>query len=145
MESLWFCGMKEHVIRLMPGEDLLLTLDHYCQKHQIEAAYVGTCVGSLSQVVFRKGHTRTLLTLKGPFEIMGLSGTISKGGYHLHASVSDDEFKVRGGHLVVGSIVLSTAEVVLVELENYELSRSKDLTSGYKTLQITEIRKANKG
>ncbi len=69
-------------------------------------------------------------------------GTVSKGGLHIHASVSDDDFKVRGGHLVTDTLVQSTAEIVIVELENYELSRSKDLGSSYKTLKITEIREA---
>lgn len=135
--------MKEHVIRLMPGDDLLSSLDKYCLDHNIEAAYIGTCVGSLSQVCFRKGHTRTLLTLRGPFEIVSLVGTVSKGGHHIHAAVSDDNFMMRGGHCVEGTLVKSTAEIVLVELENYELSRSKDLSTGYKTLKITETRKSS--
>lgn len=130
------------MIRLMPGEDILVGISDYCYKHDIEGGYVATCVGSLSQVCFRKGYTRTRLTLKGPFEIVSMVGTVSKGGLHIHASVSDDDFKVRGGHLVTDTLVQSTAEIVIVELENYELSRSKDLGSSYKTLKITEIREA---
>lgn len=139
MEGVWFCTMKEHVIKLMPGDELLRSIENYCYKHDIEAGYIGTCVGSLSQVCFRKGYTRTKLTLKGPFEIVSMEGTVSKGGLHIHASVSDDDFKVRGGHLVSNTFVQSTAEIVIVELENYELSRSRDLGSQYKSLKIIEI------
>ncbi|AMC93111.1 DNA-binding protein [Erysipelothrix larvae] len=133
--------MKEHVIRLMPGDDLIGALENYCQKYEIEAAYIGTCVGSLSQVRFRKGHSKTVNTIIGPLEIVSCVGTLSKGGNHIHASVSDEDFYVRGGHLVQGCIVQSTAEIVLVQLENYELSRSKDV-SGYKTLIINELQKS---
>lgn len=134
--------MTKHVIRLIPGEDILKAIEVYCNKHEIEAGYIGTCVGSLSQVTFRKGYTRSKLILKGPFEIVSMEGTVSKGGNHIHASVSDDDFNVRGGHLVYGSVVQSTAEIVIVELEGYELSRSKDLGSSYKTLKITQVRDA---
>lgn len=134
--------MVEHVLRLLPGEDLLETVDDYCQKHNIEAAFIGTCVGSLSKVAFRKGVTRHKLTLRGNYEIVSMEGTVSKGGNHIHASVSDLDFNVKGGHLMYGTIVQTTAELVLIELESYELSRSKDIMSGYKSLKIREIRDA---
>lgn len=134
--------MVEHVLRLSPGEDLLEVIDAYCLKHQIEAAYIATCVGSLSQVSFRKGVTKHRLTLKGTYEIVSMEGTVSKGGNHIHGAVSDHDFNVKGGHFMLGTIVQTTAEVVIVELESYELSRSKDLLSGYKSLKIREIREA---
>ncbi len=134
--------MVEHVLRLSPGEDLLGTIDAYCQKYHIEAGFIGTCVGSLSQVTFRKGVTRHLLTLNGSFEIVSMEGTVSKGGNHIHASISDLDFNVKGGHLMQGTIVQTTAEIVIIELESYELSRSKDILSGYKSLKVIQIREA---
>lgn len=134
--------MKEHVIRLMPGDDLVLALEKYCVKNNIEAAYVGTCVGSLSQVRFRKGHSKTVLTLTGAYEVVSAVGMLSKGGHHIHISVSDESFNTRGGHIINGCLVQSTAEIVIIELENFELSRSVDVSSGFKTLIITEISKS---
>ena len=134
--------MVEHVLRLLPGEDFLETVDNYCLKQNIEAAFIGTCVGGLSQVTFRKGVTRERLTLKGNYEIVSMEGTVSKGGTHIHASVSDIDFNVRGGHLTYDTIVQTTAELVIIELESYELSRSKDLLSGYKSLKVRIIKEA---
>ena len=131
--------MKEHVIKLMPGEDILESLAIYCNKHQIEAAYVATCVGSLSSVSFRKGLSRAQVSFTGPFEIVSLVGTLSKRGMHIHGSVSDESFNVRGGHLVLGSIVQSTAEIVIVELQEHQLSRSIDDVSGFKELHIVRV------
>lgn len=131
--------MKEHVIKLMPGDDILESLSRYCIKHQIEAAYVATVVGSLSTVSFRKGLTHTQVTLKGPFEIVSMGGTLSKSGMHIHASVSDESFNVKGGHLVLGSLVQSTAEIVIVELEEHQLTRSIDDVSGFKELRIIRV------
>ncbi len=135
--------MKEHVMRLLPGEDLVLSLHQYCRKNEIKAAFVGTCVGSLERVVFRKGYDQTLFTMDGPFEIVSMEGTLSSNGMHIHTAVSDKNFKVYGGHILSGSIIQSTAEIVIIELENHELSRTKGDLSGYKELQISQIRKCS--
>lgn len=136
--------MKEHVIKLMPGEDLLESLARYCMKHQIEAAYIATCVGSLAKVSFRKGISRDTSEFQGPFEIVSLTGTLSKSGMHIHGSMSDESYHVIGGHLVVGCPVQSTAEIVIVELEEHQLTRSIDDVSGFKELRITRIDRACK-
>ena len=52
-------------------------------------------------------------------------------------AVSDDSFNVRGGH-VIGGCIVHTGE----ELENYELNRSKDLATEYKTMFGKDIAKA---
>ncbi len=131
--------MKEHVIRLLPGEDVLVGIDHYCFKHNIQSAYIASCVGSLSMVSFRKGYERTVFVQEGSFEIMSLNGTVSIGGNHIHMAVSKADFSVIGGHIKSGCIVRSTAEIVIVELENHELRRSKTEAHGYKELRIVRI------
>ncbi|CAM3610727.1 PPC domain-containing DNA-binding protein [Erysipelothrix urinaevulpis] len=135
--------MKEHVMRLLPGEDLVLSLHNYCKKHEIKAAYIGTCVGSFQRVVFRKGYDQVLFTMEGPFEIVSMEGTLSNQGMHLHTAVSDTNFKVYGGHLLVGSIIQSTAEIVLIELESHELRRSKGDLTDFKELHIDHINKCS--
>ena len=128
--------MIEHVLRLLPGQDLLQTVSDYCKKYNIEGAYIGTGVGSLAKINFRKGDTRKRLILEGSYEIVSMVGTVSKSGEHIHASISDEDFNVLGGHLDRGCIVKSTAEIVLIELEKYELTRSKDIMTGYKSLIV---------
>ncbi|WZU02616.1 DNA-binding protein [Erysipelothrix sp. D19-032] len=49
-----------------------------------------------------------MFVMDGPFEIVSCVGTLSMQGMHIHASVSDSEFKVFGGHIVQGSQVKST-------------------------------------
>ena len=129
--------MKEHVVRLKPGEDFLEAISSYCSKHVIEAAYIGTCVGSLSTVTFRKGYTKTQMTLRGTYEIVSAVGTLSKGGHHIHMSVSDSDFQVLGGHIDRNTVVLTTVELVLIE---FELVRTIDATTGYKTLVVNDAR-----
>lgn len=131
--------MKEHVLKLMPGDDFILQLDRYCKKYEIEAAYIGTVVGSLQKVSFRKGYNQVLSVMDGPFEVVSCVGTLSRNGMHIHLSVSDNEFKVHGGHVLKGCTVQSTLEVVIIELENHQLSRTKGEFTDFKELIISEI------
>lgn len=131
--------MIEHVLRLKPGEDLLVSIDKYIKKHQISAGFIATGVGSLSKVAFRKGYERTSLILEGGYEMISLSGTISIGGMHIHMAVSDQEFNVKGGHVKLGTIVRNTAEIVIIQLDNHELRRDKDNIHGHKELNIRKV------
>lgn len=131
--------MKEHVIKLMPGDDFILQLDMYCKKYEIEAAYVATVVGSLQKVSFRKGYNQVLFVMDGPFEVVSCVGTLSRNGMHIHLSVSDNDFKVFGGHILKGCTVQSTLEIVIIELENHQLSRTKGELTDFKELRISEI------
>ena len=130
--------MIEHILKLMPGQDVLLALDAYCKKYEIDAAYIGTVVGSLEKVAFRKGYDQTQFEFEGPFEIVSCVGTLSKNGMHIHASISDRKFQVTGGHLVKGCLVKSTAEIVIIQLENHQMSRMKGEFNEYKELKIQD-------
>ncbi len=131
--------MVEHVLKLNAGEDLLIAIDQYCRKYNIEAGYIATGVGSLSKVSFRKGYERTTLTLEGGYEMISLSGTLSQGGMHVHMAVSDESFNVKGGHVKMGTIVRTTAEIIIIQLDNHELHRHKENLEGFKELHIIRI------
>ncbi len=51
--------------------------------------------------------------LEGCFETVSLSGTAEEGGEHLHASLSDPEGNVVGGHVLEGCVVRTTMEIIL--------------------------------
>ncbi len=55
-------------------------------------------------------------------------------------SVADGTGQSRGGHLLDGSTVYTTVEVVLGEMTALAFSREKDLSSGYDELVVRERR-----
>jgi predicted DNA-binding protein with PD1-like motif len=126
------------VLRLTPGEDLRLALDAAFAKLQAEqgvkAACVISAVGSLSRAVLRYAAEPAGTVLSEPLELITLSGTLSPDGAHLHASVADAQGHVRGGHVMPGCIVRTTAEVVLAALPGWSFSRQHDAATGYKEL-----------
>ena len=84
-----------------------------CTAQGVEAACVLACVGSLERAVVRFADASAGTVLTGKLEILTLSGTLSRHGAHLHICVADKNGRVRGGHLLDGSTVYTTAETVL--------------------------------
>ena len=129
-------NMQAVTIRLKPGEDLKAKLDEYVQIHHIKAACIVTCVGSLQQAVIRYANLPNTDRLTGKFEIVSLTGTLAVSGSHLHISISDSTGKTTGGHLAEGSIIYTTAEIVLGILPGIVYERDTDKTYGFKELVI---------
>jgi uncharacterized protein len=101
------------------------------------AAYVATCAGSLRQAAIRFADQKETTTLTGPFEIVSLAGTLSPDGPHLHITVADATGRTYGGHLGAGSIVYTTAEVVVAEIAGTRFRREVDPATSYKELVVS--------
>ena len=126
--------MKTECFRLLPGDDLYLKLQSRAESWQ--AGCVLVCVGSLSQAFIRLAGAERERLFKGPFEIVSLTGTGCATGLHLHISLSDRSGSLIGGHLKPGSIIETTAEVVIGLLENTCFTRIEDSETGYLELDV---------
>jgi len=129
-------NMRAIAMRLKPGEDVKIMLDNFIKEHHIKAACMITCCGSLQQATIRYADKKDAAVLNGKFEIVSLIGTLSETGSHLHISISDENGQTIGGHLKEGTIVYTTAEIVIGILSEYEFDRVPDSSSGYNELQI---------
>ena len=81
-------------------------------------------------------NAKEIKTWSGGFEIVSLVGTVEIGNSHLHISLSNEVGNTFGGHLKEGSIVGTTAEIAIGEMEDLEFSREFDEGTGYKELVI---------
>jgi predicted DNA-binding protein with PD1-like motif len=130
-------GLKVLAVRLEPGADLKASLDELARRHRIEAGCVVSCVGSLRVAVLRLASGTVTRAYRRKLEIVSLVGTLSaSSGSHLHASLADSRGACIGGHLKEGSIVFTTAEVVVGILEGTRFSREPDEATGWKELVI---------
>ena len=120
-------GSVQRVIpfRLSPGEDVFACLMEICEREQVSAGVVLTCVGSLDGVSFcdievlpeKKcgcGYGR-VYSWDGLFELLSVSGIVGrdadgKVNLHLHYTFADREGRVFGGHMVEGNRVKMTVE-----------------------------------
>ena len=137
-------SLVAHTFRLNPGQDLKKELLKYAQYHGLRASSILSSVGSLDICNLRMASAQRNKTFSGPLEIVSLTGTLSSEGVHMHISVSDDEGRVWGGHLLEGCLIHTTAEIVLLELVELEFKREMDDSTGYKELQIKSRKNSGK-
>ncbi|WP_411870243.1 PPC domain-containing DNA-binding protein [Vulcanococcus limneticus] len=128
--------MRVVPLRLQPGEDLRLALQAWMGQQHEQAGCVISAVGSLSVAQLRFAGAAEATTIRGDLEILSLAGTLSPDGAHLHTALADSSGAVVGGHLGVGSLVRTTAELVLGLLPEWQFRRQLDPTTGYAELQI---------
>jgi predicted DNA-binding protein with PD1-like motif len=127
---------KIYVIRLHPGDDLKIKLSEFVKEKKIKAGYIITCVGSLSRATLRLANRNETETWKESFEIISLAGTLSPDGNHLHISIANKEGVTIGGHLMDGSIISTTAELVIGEAPDLSFTRETDSTTTFKELKV---------
>ena len=128
--------IKTHAFRLKPGQDLRQEIEAYIKVHNIQAGWIITCVGSLTQAQLRYANQTNGTILNGHYEIVSLTGTVSTNGSHLHLSVSDSVGKTTGGHLLTGNLVYTTAEIIIGESKEWIFTREKDGSTPWEELQI---------
>lgn len=121
-------------LRLLPGDDLRRALETFVAANRQTAAFVLAGIGSLRLARVRLAGAETTLDLDGDLELLTLSGTIAVPGSHLHASVSDADGRVIGGHVAYSCIVRTTAEVLLASLPGWDFTREPDPRTGWAEL-----------
>jgi predicted DNA-binding protein with PD1-like motif len=131
-----FASMKLIPIRLQPGQDLKLALEAWIKQECGGSGWVVSGIGSLSGARMRWAGRGDPTALHGDLEIVTLQGSLCRDGAHLHATVANWQGSVLGGHLCEGSIVRTTAEVLLAHLPQWQLQRAPDSTTGYRELAI---------
>jgi predicted DNA-binding protein with PD1-like motif len=128
--------MNVHVLRLRPGQDVMKEITDYTSVHKILAGSILSAVGSLNEAYLRFANNKEGSRMKGPFEVVSLSGTIGMEGSHLHMALADGKGITLGGHLLEGNKVFTTLEIVLAEYPDLNFKRTLDVTYGYKELDV---------
>eukprot|EP00043_Microstomoeca_roanoka_P015239 m.152402 g.152402 ORF g.152402 m.152402 type:complete len:161 (+) comp16210_c1_seq28:52-534(+) len=136
-----------YVIRLRPNQEIVTELSAFITSAGLRAAFIQTCVGSVKAGELRLAHATAenrneMMPVEGCHEIVSLVGTLfvdEDGTYkqHLHASLSDKDGKVIGGH-VMSLVVFTTAEIVIGECQALAFSRPHDPETGFDELVIAE-------
>ena len=127
---------KIYALRLHPGDDLKIKLAEFVKEKKIQAGYIITCVGSLTKATIRLSNRNETQTWKESFEITSLTGTLSPDGNHLHISVANKEGTTYGGHLMDGTIIFTTAEIIIGEAPDLIFKREQDSVTTFKELKI---------
>jgi predicted DNA-binding protein with PD1-like motif len=129
--------MKTHTLRLKPTEDFFNSIESFVVEKRIEAGCVLSSVGSLTHATLRLANRDYYNEYEGHFEIVSMTGTVSIHGSHIHIAISDGDGVTIGGHLVSGCKIYTTAEIVLLELDDVVYKREMyENDSGYEELTV---------
>lgn len=129
--------MKTHTFRLKPQQDLFDSIEGFVKENNIEAGCVLSSVGSLTHATLRLANRNYYNEYDGHFEIVSMTGTVSIHGSHIHVAISDGDGVTIGGHLVSGCKIYTTAEIILLELEDVVYKRELfENDSGYEELVV---------
>ena len=117
-------------IRLKPGTDVLLGLEEACRRSGINNGVQFCNPVELPDKKAGYGYGETL-HLTGPIELTSAAGIIchddeGNTNLHVHISLSDRHGNAHGGHLVEGTKVLLTVDVVIAEIEGMVMGRKFD-------------------
>ena len=126
-----------HLLRLEPGDEVVKSVSNYCFANGIAAGSIISAVGSLTMCVIRYAHQTEHASHEGHFEVLSLSGMVSKSSHHVHISIADGSGKCVGGHLI-GGIVYTTLEIAILSYHDVVFSRGPCALSGYDELEINE-------
>ena len=125
-------------IRLTPGQNLRAALEAAVQSQNCRAAFVLSGIGSLSTAGIRLAGAAQPMRLTESMEALTLSGTVAEDGCktasHMHMAISTATGQVLGGHVATGCTVLTTAEVLLALLPDWQFTREPDAKTGYDEL-----------
>jgi len=129
---------KVYAFRLKPGQDLKKSIQEFVDEKQISAGWMSAGVGSLTHYNIRFANQAEASSGQGHFEIVSLTGTVSKNGSHLHLAISDSTGRTIGGHLADGNLVYTTVEIVITASTQLQFTRETDATTGWKELEVIE-------
>lgn len=118
---------KIHVLRVDPGEDVLVTVRQFLQQSKLTQAVVMGGYGTLAAYslhwvththiptnnLFRKGE--------GGIEILAMNGLVVDGKPHIHMALANPEGAF-GGHLEEGCIAYVLCEIFFAEASGVHLN-----------------------
>jgi hypothetical protein len=137
------------VLRLKPNTDMLLGLEKACKEHNISNGVIVSGIGGVTRAAFcdpqyfadRKQpyNYGDPIVVETHLSISGMSGFICHDddgtiNMHVHVSFSDEEGHCYAGHLVEGTRVMLTVDVVIAELKGLSMTRKMDQELGVMVL-----------
>ena len=130
--------LHTHALRLTPGQDLKKEITDFVREKNIEAGWIVTALGSLTDFHIRFANQKSGEKATGHFEILSLSGTLSIHGSHIHICIADENGKTIGGHLLDDNIIYTTAEIIIQQSDKHIFLREPDSITSFKELIISE-------
>jgi predicted DNA-binding protein with PD1-like motif len=130
--------IKMHLIRLYKGEDIIESLQKFCQQNPDIGAGTIRGIGAVSEakVGFFNGKEYVENTFSENLEILSLQGNIAENQVvHLHGVFGKLDGSCVGGHIFPGCIVSVTCEIQIFVAEP-SVTRQEDPITKLNLLEL---------
>ncbi len=130
MESATLNVSRVHILRIDPGEDVLLSVKDFLGKTRIQQAIVMGGYGTLAAdrlhwVTHNRIPSENVIAgTEGGIEILGMSGLVVDGEPHIHITLSTQQ-GAYGGHVEEGCKAYVLCEIFLAEIEGKKLHKER--------------------
>lgn len=129
---------ESFLIRLYKGEDIILSLQKFCQHHSKIGAGSIKGIGAVSQanIGFFDGKEYKENLFSENLEVVALMGNIAQNSMvHLHGIFGRADGSCVGGHVMIGCIVSVTCEISIQIMEP-SVSRAEDPLTKLNLLEL---------
>ncbi len=109
--------MEHYFYNFAAGADVCNSLNEL-HRGLNSTSFLISAVGDLSKVSFKCPLNEKPVILEKKLEIITLTGFLKSSESHLHISVSDENCSVFGGHLLSGTIVLKSLDILIGVIPN---------------------------
>ncbi|PWI46364.1 hypothetical protein CEE45_17245 [Candidatus Heimdallarchaeota archaeon B3_Heim] len=140
MEFMQQTHQYSFLIRLLKGEDLLLSLQKFCEKHPDIGAGSIYGIGAVSQAKygFFNGEKYLESILEENLEVLSIIGNIAENQIvHLHGIFGRVDGTCVGGHILPGCIISVTCELSVMVFKP-KVIRELDPETNLKLLSLPE-------
>lgn len=124
-----------YLIRLMPGEELVETLQKFCHDQKVEGGFISG-LGAAKEIEFSHFNIQTkqyTTFTKHDVEITNLTGNISVEKLHLHVTLGDHTGQAFAGHLM-RCVADPTVEIMITLF-----SKTHRLQDDYSGLMLLDL------
>ncbi len=109
--------MEHYFYNFSTGVDVYNSLNELHRHHNC-TSFLISAVGDLSKVSLKCPLNDKPIIFEKKLEIITLSGYLRSTESHIHISVSDENCNIFGGHLLSGTIVLKSLDVLIGVIPN---------------------------
>ena len=109
--------MEHYFYNFSTGVDVFNSLNDL-YRHDNSTSFLISAVGDLSKVSFKCPLNDKPVIFEKKLEIITLSGYLRSNESHIHISASDENCRLLGGHLLAGTIVHNSLDVLIGVIPN---------------------------
>ncbi len=127
--------MENFFYKFASGVDVYNSLNEL-KTYYDSTSFLISAVGDLSKVSFKCPLKEKPIVLEKKLEVITLSGYLKSSESHIHISVSDEKCNVFGGHLLPGSTVLKSLDILVGLIPNLTQKSIECITNSIANVDI---------